>query len=66
MKKKNKLLVAVTTTKIYQYMTDAQTEDIAMDEMYNDSYKRLKLVSNQGSQYEIQDFIINKPKEKKK
>lgn len=54
--KRNKLLVAVTTTKIYEYNTDAETADIAMDEMYNDSSKRLKLVSNQGSTYEIQIF----------
>lgn len=55
--KKNKLLVAVTTTKIYEYKTDAETSDVAMDEFYNDSAKRLKLLSNQGSQYEMQEFI---------
>lgn len=47
-------------------MTDAETADVALDEFYNDVAHRIKLVSNQGSQYEIQEFIINKPKEKKK
>lgn len=64
--KKNKLLVAVTTTKIYEYNTDAETSDVALDEFYNDSSKRLKLICNQGSTYEIQEFIINKPTKEKK
>lgn len=64
--KKNKLLVAVTTTRIYEYLTDAETEDIALDSFCNDSTARRKLISNQGSTYEIQEFIINKPTTEKK
>jgi len=64
--KKNKLLVAVTTTKIYEYLTTAETADIALDSFCNDSTARRNLVSNQGPTYEIQDFIINKPTKGKK
>lgn len=63
--KKNKLLVAVVTTKIYEYNTDAETSDVAMDEYNNQTGKKFK-VFDQFKTTEIQDFIINKPKEKKK
>ena len=42
--KKNKLLVAVVTTKIYEYNTDAETSDVAMDSFLNQSGRRFKLV----------------------
>lgn len=63
--KKNKLLVAITTVKIYEYNTDAETSDIALDEFNNQSGRRFKIY-DQFKTTEIQDFIINKPKEKKK
>lgn len=47
-------------------MTDAETEDVAMDEFYNDSAKRLKLVYKDGPIYERQEFKINKPTKGKK
>lgn len=63
--KKNKLLVSITTTKIYEYNTDTETSDIALDEFNNQTGKKFKLY-HQEKTTEIQDFIINKPKEKKK
>jgi len=65
-RKKNKLLVAVTTTKIFEYKTDAETADIALDEFYNDTAKKLKLFHNIGNEYSIQDFTVNKPTKGKK
>lgn len=64
--KKNKLIFTITTTKTYQYLTEAETADIAMDEMYNDSGKKLKLLNTINENYEIYDFIINKPTKGKK
>lgn len=63
--KKNKLLVSVTTTKIYEYNTDAETEDVAIDEFWGQTGKRFKLVKSWNDKAEIYDFIINKPKGKK-
>lgn len=59
MKKLNKLTVAVTTTKIYEYGSSAETEDIALDEFYNDSAKRIKLISTEATSYEIREYKIH-------
>lgn len=64
--KKNRLLIEVTTTGIYQHLTDQPTADLAYDEFINSSERKIKLISYKAKNYEIQDFIINKPKEKKK
>lgn len=64
--KKNKLLVEVTTTTIYQYLTNQPTADLAFDEYMNQSGLKLKRVTGLTSQHELHEFIINKPKEKKK
>lgn len=56
--KKNKLLVAVITTKIYEYNTDAETSDVALDEYNNQSGRRFKLVQSEKST-EIHNFSIN-------
>lgn len=63
--KKNKLYVNITTIKTYEYNTDAATSDIALDEFNNQSGRRFKLCA-QNKTIEIQDFIINKTKDKKK
>lgn len=64
--KKNRLLVAVTTTKIYEYLTTQPTADLAFDEYVNQSDLKLKVVDVSNENAEINDFIINKPKDKKK
>jgi hypothetical protein len=66
MKRKNKLLISVTTTKIYEYNTNAETADLAFDEYQNQSGLKLKVVDVTNENAEVYDFIINKPKEKKK
>lgn len=63
--KKNKLLVSVTTTRIYEYNTDAETEDVAFDEYLNQTGKHFESVHYSKST-EIHDFKINEPKRKKK
>lgn len=63
--KKNKLLVAVITTNIYEYNTDAETEDIAFDEYLNQTGKHFKSVHySKGT--EIHEFKANEPKRRKK
>ena len=47
-------------------MTYAETEDLALDEFTNQTGKRLKLVDKSISTPSIEEFIINKPKGKKK
>ena len=54
--KKYKLLVAVVTTKIYEYNTDAKTADVAYDEWSNQSGLKLKMQSSYKTS-EIVDFI---------
>lgn len=62
--KRNKLLVNITTTKIYEYNTDAETSDVAMDEFNNQSGRKFKIVSHETTK-EIHDFWeIIKPKSK--
>lgn len=56
--KKNKLLVAITTTKIYEYNTTAESADVAFDEYNNQSGRRFKLVQSEKST-EIHNFSIN-------
>ena len=55
--KKNKLLVSVTTTKIYEYNTEAETEDVAFDEVLNQTPVPLKLVEKYTAPMEIYKFI---------
>ena len=55
--KKNKLLVSVTTTKIYEYNTEAETEDIAFDEVLNQTPAPLKLIEKYTAPMEIYKFI---------
>lgn len=55
--KKNKLLVAVTTTKIYEYLTTQPTADLAFDEYVNQSDLKLKVVDVSNENAEIQEFI---------
>lgn len=62
MRTKNKLLIAVTTTKVYQYNTDAETEDIAFDEFINSSFVNLKLIETIPVSKEIHGFVVNKNK----
>lgn len=62
MRIKNKLLIAITTTKVYQYNTDAETEDVAFDEFTNNSLANLKLVESIPVSTEIHGFVINKNK----
>jgi hypothetical protein len=65
-RKKNKLLVAITTTKIYEYNTDAETADIALDEFLNQSGKRFKIY-HQEKATDAHDFYKNdKPTKGKK
>lgn len=59
MKKKNKLLLAVTTVKIYEYLTNADTADLAYDEYVNTAYPLAKLL-DKSSSIEINDFFLNK------
>jgi hypothetical protein len=54
--KKNKLLVSVTTIKVYEYKTNAETSDVAFDEYLNQSGKRHKLVEKIIGSLEIYDF----------
>lgn len=54
--KKNKLLVSITTIKVYEYKTKAETSDVAFDEYLNQSGKRHKLVEKIIGSLEIYDF----------
>ncbi|MBP6738765.1 MAG: hypothetical protein KA146_02190 [Leptospiraceae bacterium] len=64
--KKNKLLVAVTKTTIYEYDTDTEDESVALDEFTNQSGKRFKIYSQEKAT-EIHDFYENeKPIRRKK
>lgn len=56
--KRNKLLVAVVTTKIYEYNTDAETADIALDEFNNQSGRRFRKIA-ESTQTEISEFGSN-------
>jgi hypothetical protein len=61
---KNKLLVSVTTIKVYEYKTNAETPDVAFDEYLNQSGKRHKLVEKIIGSLEIYDFKIEVKHEK--
>ena len=53
---KNKLLVQVTTVKVYEYKTNAETADVAFDEYLNQTGKRHKLIEKIIGTLEIYDF----------
>ncbi len=61
--KKNRLYVSVTTTKIYEYNTNAETEDVALDEFLNQTGKRFKIY-HQEKTTEVHDFYERDTKTK--
>jgi hypothetical protein len=56
--KKNRLVVAVTITKFYQYPTDAETADVAFDEYTNQTGRRFRKIA-ENTQTEISEFGSN-------
>lgn len=53
---KNKLFIQVTTVKVYEYKTNAETVDVAFDEYLNQTGKRHKLIEKIIGTLEIYDF----------
>jgi hypothetical protein len=61
---KNILTVKTIKIEIRQFKTDAPTSDLAYDDYVNQSLVRGRLIQSWYEAPEIQDFIINKPKER--